>query len=96
MCQRDRVLTVDGNGHALGEDVTIRAAEDGNLGKRTQLEKLLAALGWVSGDEFDVELVLLRNGQESACATIFLQRTGVSLRRIELMGEGGEGEREWE
>lgn len=74
-------LTVDGNGHGLGEDVAIGALESWDLAQAVQLLVVVAdALGWLGVDQLDVEVVGLRDGEEGGGARVALSRnTHVSL-----------------
>lgn len=68
-------LTVDGNGHGLGEDVAIGALEGWDLAQAVQLLVVVAnALGWLGVDQLDVEVVGLRDGEEGGGAGVALLR----------------------
>jgi hypothetical protein len=74
-------LTVHGDGDALGQDEAISALERGDLAELVQLQVLgRHALGRLGLDRFDVEVVLLRDGEQSRGARVALQQTDVSLR----------------
>lgn len=74
MQRRYGILTVDGNGHGLGQDVAILALEGGNLAQLVELEVFGAdALGWLSLDELEVEAVGLCDGENGGGTGVALE-----------------------
>lgn len=67
-------LTVDGNGHALGEDVAISALEGGNLAELVELEVLgRDTLGRLGVDNLELEVVGLSDCKDSSAAGVALE-----------------------
>lgn len=73
MAEQNTILTVDGNGHALGEDVTIGALKSGNLSKLVELEVLgRDTLGRLGVDNLKVEVVGLSDCANGSAAGVTL------------------------
>jgi hypothetical protein len=72
--------TVDGNGNALGQDVTVSTLKGRDLGELVELEVLVAdTLGRLGVDNVEVQAVGLCDGQQGS-------GTGVTLRRSQSVG----------
>lgn len=66
--------TVNGNGHALAQDVAISSLEGGNLAELVDLEVIgRNTLGWLSVDNLEVELIRLCDGQKGRTAWVALK-----------------------
>lgn len=64
--------TVDGDGDALGEDITIGADEGWDLAQRVRLQEFLRRLLGIDLDLLELEVVGLRNGTDSRGAGVAL------------------------
>jgi len=71
--------TVDGDSHALSEDVTIRANEGRDLGEGVGGLELLRGLLGVDGDDLEVDVVGLRDGEDGRGARVGLVRIKKNL-----------------
>ena len=88
------VLTVDSNGHGLGQDVAILALEGGNLAQLVELEVVGAdTLGWLSVDELKVEAVGLCDGENGGGTGVALENK--TRRSMTDAVEGAVEEPEW-
>lgn len=68
------LLTVDGDGDGLVEDEAVGALEGRDTAKLVELEVLgRDTVGGLRVDELDIEVVLLRNGEEAGCAGVALR-----------------------
>ena len=75
------VLTVDGNGHGLGQDVAILALESWDLSKLVELSVVVAdALGWLGGHNLEVDVVGLGNCENGGGAWVTLREVDVSVQ----------------
>lgn len=74
--------TVDGDGHALGEDVAIGADEGRDLVEGVGLEELSGRVGDVGLDLLDVEVVGLRDGADGRGAGVALYRSKSAKARV--------------
>ena len=80
VCRNGR-LTVDGNGHGLGEDVAILALESWDLSKPVELLVVVAdALGWLGGHDLEVDVVGLGDGENGGGAWVTLRVVVVSVQ----------------
>lgn len=70
------ILTVDGNGNGLGQDVAVGANENGDLGQRVVLEEVGLGLGGVDNDALEVDTVGLRDSENGRGAGVALRRDG--------------------
>jgi hypothetical protein len=74
------VLTVDSNGNGLGENEAVGTLEGRDLAELVELQVLgRDTLGRLSGDELDVEAVLLCDSQERGGARVTLLALSVAL-----------------
>lgn len=62
--EKKRKRTVDGNGHALGEDEAIRANKGGHLAETVQLLVLRARAGRDSRHNLQLQVVGLGHSQD--------------------------------
>lgn len=69
--QRAR-LTVDGDGHALVENVTVFALEGRDLAQLVELQVLGGGFGGVDLDDVELEVVGLRNGANGRAPGVVL------------------------
>jgi hypothetical protein len=76
---RERKRTVDSDGNALGESISVLAKEGRNLSKFAGLEMFGRRLGGVSLNNLDLEIVCLRNCQNGSSAGVGL---GVTRRLV--------------
>lgn len=83
--QRAR-LTVDGNGHALVEHVTVRALKGRDLAQLVELQVLGGGLGGVDLDDVELEVVGLRNSANGRAPGVVLPE------RVSLESKAGSGE----
>ena len=68
------ILTVDGNGHGLSQDVAILALESWDLAQLVELLVVVAdALGWLGVNELEVKTVGLGDGEERSGARVALK-----------------------
>ena len=75
MCRR----TVDGNGHALAQNVAICALKGWDLAELVEFAVVVRdTLGWLGVDNVEVELVCLGDSEEGSGARVVLQEV-VSL-----------------
>lgn len=74
-------LTVDGNGHGLGQDIAVRALESGDLAQLVELAVVVGDIARSRVDKLDVEVVGLGDGEEGGGASIALRRREGSVRR---------------
>lgn len=70
--QRAR-LTVDGDGNALVENVTVGALEGRDLAQLVELQVLGGGLGGVDIDDVELEVVGLRNGADGRAPGVVLR-----------------------
>lgn len=75
-------LTVDGNSHALVENEAIRALEGRDLAQLVELQVLGGGLGGVNLDDFELEIVGLRDRTDGGRARVLL--VGVKLAESHL------------
>lgn len=75
-------LTVDGNGHALVEDEAIGALEGRDLAQLVELQVVGGGVGNVDLDDFELEIVGLRDRTDGGRARVLL--VGVKLAESHL------------
>ena len=74
-----RKRTVDGNGHALGQNVAISALECGNLAELVELQVVRRdTLGWLGVDILEVKLVGLCDSENGGGAWVALFQVSVT------------------
>ena len=72
MLREEETRTVDGDGHALGEDVAIRTNKGRDLGERVCLQELGSRLSGVNLDNIEVKAIGLRNREDGGGAGVEL------------------------
>lgn len=65
--------TVDGNGHALVQNVTVLALKGRDLAQLVELQVLGGGLGGVDLDDVELEVVGLRNGADRRAPGVVLR-----------------------
>lgn len=88
---RRAILTVDGNGHALVEDVAILTLEGGDLAQLVELQVLGGGLGGVNLDDLEIKTVGLSNRLDGGAAGVRLLR-GIYASAILFLPENMTGE----
>lgn len=83
-----RCLTVDGDGHALVQDVAILALEGGDLAKLVELQIVGGRAGGIDLNDLEVEVVGLRHGADGRGARVVLSR-GCCVSSLRLVMFGG-------
>lgn len=66
--------TVDGDGHALVQNVTVLALKGGDLAQLVELQVLGGGLGGVDLDDVELEVVGLRNGANRRAPGVVLRK----------------------
>lgn len=77
-------LTVDGDGHALVQDVAILTLEGRDLAKLVELQVVGRGVGGIDLDDLKVEIVGLRHGADGRGARVVLSR-GVWVSSLRLL-----------
>ena len=68
------VLTVDGNGHGLSQDVAVSALEGRDLAQLVELLVVIAdTLGWLGVDNLEVETIGLCDSEDGGGARVALK-----------------------
>lgn len=76
-------LTVDGDGHALVQDVAILTLEGRDLSELVELQVVGRGAGGIDFNDLKVEIVGLRHGADGRGARVVLSRgVGVSILRL--------------
>lgn len=70
----EELLTVDGDGHALVQDVAILALEGGDLAELVELQVVGRGVDGINLDDLKVEVVGLRHGADGRGARVVLSR----------------------
>lgn len=89
MCRRRRAKrgaergqpTVDGDGHALVQDVAILALEGGDLAELVELQVVGGGAGGVNLDDLEVDIVGLSHGADGRGTRVVLQWKEKCLRQ---------------
>ena len=77
--EEDEELTVDGNGHGLGQDVAVGALESRDLAQLVELAVVIGDVGaWLGLDKLEVKTVGLGDGEDGGGARVALEHDVVS------------------
>lgn len=93
MCRRRRAKrgaergqpTVDGDGHALVQDVAILALEGGDLAELVELQVVGGGAGGVNLDDLEVDIVGLSHGADGRGTRVVLREASVCVSWMRLL-----------